>query len=73
MIWLALRMFASQPSISVNYSLILSLQWSFNYKWVEEVNLLDIRLVTKLVTGASSQLKSLSVKTILGPKTGETV
>ena len=66
-------MFASQPSILANYSLILSLQWGFDYKWVEEVDLLNIRLVTELVTGASSQLESLSVETILGLETGETV
>jgi len=56
-----------------NYSLVLMLQQSFNCEQVKEVDLLDIRLVTRLVVEASSQLGLLSVETILGPETGKTV
>jgi len=57
----------------VNYSLVLLLQWDFDYEQVKEVDLLDIKLVIRLVVRASSQLELLSTGTILGPKTGETV
>jgi len=40
---------------------------------VEDVGLLDIKLVLGLVVGASSQLVSLSARTILRSGTGETV
>jgi len=40
---------------------------------VKEVNLLNIKLVTGLVVGVSSQLGSLSAGIILGPVTGKTV
>ena len=50
-VWLVLRVFASWPSTLANYSLVLLLQWSFDHKWVEEVGLLDIRLVAGLVVG----------------------
>ena len=71
-IWLVLRVFASQPSTLTNYSLVLLLWQGFDYEQVEEVGLLDVRLVG-LVAGASSQLGLLSVGTILGPGTGKTV
>ena len=64
----------SQPSTSANCSLVLSLQWSFDHKRVEEVGLLAvIELVVKLVAGASFQLGLLSAGMILGPGTGKTV
>jgi len=66
-------MFASQPSTLANCLLVLSLQWDFDYEQVEEVDLLDIKLVIRLVVGASSQLELLSTVMILGPGTGETV
>jgi len=66
-------MFASQPSTLANCLLVLSLQWDFDYEQVEEVDLLDIKLVIRLVVGASSQLELLSTVIILGPETGETV
>jgi len=66
-------MFASWPSTLANYLLVFLLWWGFDYKWVEEVGLLAVRLVIGLVVGASFQLKSLSVGTILGPGTGETI
>jgi len=69
-----LRVLASQPSTSANCSLVLSLQWGFDYERVEDVGLLAILLlVLGLVVGASSQFGSLSAGTILGPGTGETV
>ena len=40
---------------------------------MKEVNLLNIKLVTGLVVGVSSQLGSLSAEIILGPVTGKTV
>ena len=46
---------------------------SFDHEQVEEVGLLAVKLVLGLVVGASSQLGSLSIGTILGPGTGETV
>jgi len=52
-VWLASNIFASWLSMLANCSLILLLQWSFDYKWVEEVGLLDVRLVIGLVVGAS--------------------
>ena len=56
-----------------SYLLVLSLQQSFDCKWVEEVDLLDIRLVIGLVVGASFQLGSLSTEIILGPGTDKTI
>ena len=52
-----------------NCSLILSLQQSFNYKQVEELGLLDVRLVIRIF----SQLELLFVGIILGLGTGEPV
>ena len=72
-VWLVLSIFVSWPSTSTNCSLVLSLWQGFDYEWVEEVDLLDVRLVIRLVAGASSQLESLSTGTILGSRTGETV
>ena len=72
-IWLTLSIFVSWPSTLANCLLVLSLQWGFDHKWVKEVSLLDIRLVTRLVVGASFQLGSLSTEIILGPGTGKTV
>ena len=72
-VWLALRMLVSQPSTSANCSLVLLLQQSFDYKWVEEVGLLAVIVLVVELVGASSQLKSLSTVMILGPGTGKTV
>jgi len=44
-----------------------------DHEQVEEVDLLAVKLVIRLVVGASSQLGSLSAGMILGPGTGETV
>ena len=55
-----------------NCSLVLLLQQSFDHEWVEEVNLLAIKLVVGLAE-ASFQLGSLSTETILRPGTGKTV
>jgi len=64
-----------QPSTLANCSLVLLLQWSFNYEWVEELgnSLLVARLVTGLVGRAFSYLGLLSAVMILGPETGKTV
>ena len=67
------RVLASQPSMSANCSLVLSLQEGFDYERVEDVGLLAILLLVLELVGASSQLGSLSTGTILGPGTGETV
>jgi len=72
-IWLELRVLASQSSTSANYSLVLSLWWCLDYKWVEDVGLLAIKLVVGLVAEASSQLGLLSVETIFGLETDKTV
>ena len=66
-------MLASQLSTSASYSLVLSLRQSFDHEQVEEVGLLAVKLVIGLVVKASSQLRSLSTGTILGPGIGETV
>ena len=71
-VWLAFSVLASQPSISANCSLVLSLWQSFDHEWVEEVGLLAVKLVIGLAE-ASFQLGSLSVEMILRPETGETV
>ena len=68
-----LSVLASQPSTSANCSLELSLRQGFDHEQVEDVGLLAVKLVLRLVVGASSQLGSLSIGTILGPGTGETV
>jgi len=49
-----------------NCSLVLLLQWGFDYKQVEDVGLLAVKLVLGLVVGASSQLELLSTGMILG-------
>jgi len=72
-VWLVLRVLASQPSTSANCSLVFLLWWGFDRERVKEVGLLAVKLVLGLVVGASSQLGSLSARTILGPGTGETV
>ena len=73
-VWLELRVLASWLSTSANCSLVLLLQWGFDYKQVKDVGLLAvIVLVVGLVAGASSQLGLLSAELILGPSTGETV
>ena len=64
-------MLASQPSMSANCLLVLSLQWSFDYKQIEKVGLLAVKLVIRLVAGAFSQLGLLSVGIILGLETGK--
>ena len=55
-----------------NYSLILLLQWNFDYEQVEEVGLRAVLLVVGLAR-ASSQLGLLSTGIILEPETDETV
>jgi len=70
-----LRVLASRLSTLASCSLVLvlSLQRSLDRERVEDVGLLDAKLVLGLVVGASSQFGSLSAGTILGPGTGETV
>ena len=68
-----LKVLASRPSTSANCLLVLSLRWGFDHEQVEDVGLLAVKLVLRLVVGASSQLGSLSAGTILGPGTGKTV
>ena len=63
-VWLTLSIFASQPSMLANCSLVLFLQWSFDYEQVEEVG---------LVVEAFSQLGSLSTVMILGLEIGEAI
>ena len=66
-------MLASQLSTLANCSLELSLRQGFDRERVEDVGLLAVKLVLRLVVGACSQLGSLSIGTILGPGTGKTV
>ena len=68
-VWLVLRVFASWTSILANYLLVLSLWWDFDYEWVEELGLLEVRLVIEVF----SQLELLSTETILGPGTNKTI
>ena len=70
-----LRVLASRLSTLASCSLVLvlSLQRGLDRERVEDVGLLDAKLVLGLVVGASSQFGSLSAGTILGPGTGETV
>jgi len=63
--WLALSIFASQPSTSANCSLVLLLWWDFDCKWVKEVGLLEVKLVAGLVAEVFYQLESLSAGMIL--------
>ena len=56
-----------------NCSLVFSLWQSLDYKRVEDMGLLAVKLVVGLVVGASSQLGSLSAGMILGPETDETI
>jgi len=49
------------------------LQWDFDCEQIVELNLLVAKLVVGLVAGASSQLGSLSIKTISGLEIGKTV
>jgi len=51
----------------------LLLWQSFDCEWVEELDLLVAKLVVRLVIGASSQLESLSLGTILELVTDKTV
>ena len=44
-----------------------------DHEWLEDVSLLIVKLVIKLIVGASSQLGLLSVGMILGLGTGKTV
>ena len=53
-VWLVLRVLTSQPSTLANYSLILSLQQGLDYKQVEKVDLLAVKLVIELVAEAFS-------------------
>jgi len=63
-VWLTLRVLASWPSISANYSLVLLLQQGFDHEWVEDVGLLAVKLVIGLVVGVSFQLGLLSEVTV---------
>ena len=72
-VWLALSIFTSWLSTLANCSLVLLLWWGFDCEWVEEIGLLDIRLVIGLVAEAFSQLGSLSTGMIIGPGTDKTV
>ena len=45
--------YVSQPSMSANCSLVLSLWQDFDHEWVEEVGLLAVRLVIGLIAEAS--------------------
>jgi len=45
--------FASQPSMSANCSLVLLLWQDFDHEWVKEVGLLAVILVIGLIAGAS--------------------
>ena len=53
-VWLVLRVFASRPSTPANYSLVLSLQQSFDCEQVDELGLSRVRLVVELVAGTFS-------------------
>ena len=66
-----MRVFASQLSTLANCLLVLSLQQDFDHEQVEEVDLLEVRLVAGLVIRVSSQLGSLYTEMILGLGTGE--
>ena len=66
-----MRVFASQLSTLANCLLVLSLQQDFDHEQVEEVDLLEVRLVAGLVIRVSSQLGSLYIEMILGLGTGE--
>ena len=68
-VWLELRVLASWPSMLANCSLVFLLRQSLDYEWVEDIGLLAVKLVIGLVVGVSSQLESLSTRTILGPET----
>jgi len=72
-VWLALSVLASRPNMLTNCLLVLSLWQDFNYKWVEDVNLLNVKLVLGLVVEAFSQLGSLSTRMILGLETGKII
>jgi len=56
-----------------NCLLVLLLWWSFDYKWVEEVGLLAVKLVIGLVAEASSQFRSLFTGIIFRPGTSKAV
>jgi len=47
-VWLTVSIFASQPSILANCSLVLSLQWNFDHEQVAELSLLEVRLVVEV-------------------------
>ena len=72
-VWLELRVLASWLSTLANYSLVLSLQWSLDCEWVEDVGLLAILLLVLGLAGASFQLGLLFTGTILGPGTDKTI
>ena len=55
-----------------NYSLVLLLWQGLDYEQLEDIQL-AVKLVVRLVVGASSQLESLSTGMILGPKIGKTI
>jgi len=57
--------------MSANCSLVLLLQQCFDHEQVEEVGLLDVKLVIGLVAEVFSQLESLSTETILGLRIGK--
>ena len=72
-VWLELSMLASWLSTLANFSLVLSLQQGFDYKWVEDIGLLAVLLLVIELARASSQLGLLFIGMILGPETGKTV
>ena len=67
-IWLELSILASQPSMSANCLLVLSLWQGFDHEQVEKVGLLAVLLLVIGLAETSSQLGSLSAVTILSLK-----
>ena len=70
---LVLRVLASQPSTLANYLLVLLLQQGLDYKQVEDIGLLAVKLVIGLVVRTFSQLELLSAGIILGPEIGKAI
>ena len=52
-IWLTLRVLAIWPSTSANYSLVLLFWQDLNCEWVEDISLLVVKLVIRLVVETS--------------------
>ena len=72
-VWLELRVLASWPSTSDNFSLVFSLQWGLDHEQVKYVGLLAIVVLVIGLVEASFQLGSLSIGMILGLEIGESV